>query len=600
MKRPTHVPLNKLIAWEGNARSTISEEALAELDASIEALGLLQPPVVKENGRNFAVVDGKCRLIVLQRRAEAGKITQDFPVPVTFIDDENADEVTIAANTIRQSMHPADEFVAFRNLIAAGKSINFIASRFGKTARQIEQRMKLGQVSPQVLHAYRDGELDLEEVMAFTLTDDHVQQEAVLASLGEFDGGRDIRRALTQDKLAATDRRARFIRREYDKANGALDRNLFSEGDEDEVFLTDIPLVDKLTDEKLQKLAKKVAKEGWKDVLVRPHLSFAEKNQYDELLGKLSEPLADELKTIREELEIIEDSEEEEHVKRAGAIQERMAEIEDARAFTPEQKAMGVSFVSIDDGGKAYILRGYVPPEEETEEQDAGDNDAEETPQTASEPEPEFSMGLIEDLTAQRSAALSSALANDNQAALAAVVHAMAAQVFYRAGSFTSCLQIAMRQQSFLKAKDSKAVEELDRIRQHYKDVLPDEYDGLWVWCLEQDRESLIDLMAFCAALTVDAIQTKAERAGKGRLGHADQLAAKLQLDMTKFFTATAPNYFSRVSKEKIVEALREIEATLPSGTAKKADIAKLAEQAVAGKRWLPKMLRAAPAPAAA
>jgi ParB family chromosome partitioning protein len=120
---------------------------------------------------------------------------------------------------------------------------------------------------------------------------------------------------------------------------------------------------------------------------------------------------------------------------------------------------------------------------------------------------------------------------------------------------------------------------------------LPGE-DGvaLWHWCLNQPQDVLLDLLAFAVAQSVNAVQ------GSGnRLEHADQLATALGMDMTKWFTPTADNYFSRASKPLIIKAVCEAGKRTPSPkweTMKKAELAAMAERDVSGTDWLPEPLR--------
>ena len=74
-------------------------------------------------------------------------------------------------------MHPADQFEAFQKLIdVGGLGIEEIAARFSVTPAVVKQRLKLAAVSPALMARYRDGELTLDQLMAFTLTDDHGRQ----------------------------------------------------------------------------------------------------------------------------------------------------------------------------------------------------------------------------------------------------------------------------------------------------------------------------------------------------------------------------------------------------------------------------------------
>src|SRR5579863_6425219 len=113
------IPLNRLLAWQGNVRKTDPDKGIDELAASIAAHGLLQSLVVRKDKRGkFAVVAGGRRLLALQALAEAGTVTADHPVPCSVIGrDADATEISLAENVQREAMHPADEFEAFKALI---------------------------------------------------------------------------------------------------------------------------------------------------------------------------------------------------------------------------------------------------------------------------------------------------------------------------------------------------------------------------------------------------------------------------------------------------------------------------------------------------
>jgi len=83
----------------------------------------------------------------------------------------------------------------------------------------------------------------------------------------------------------------------------------------------------------------------------------------------------------------------------------------------------------------------------------------------------------------------------------------------------------------------------------------------LWPWCLAQTQERLL---AFCAAATVDAVVLPhRESSDAAKVEHANQLAAAVQMDMRSWFTPTVENFFGRVSKAQIANALVEAEHPL-------------------------------------
>jgi ParB family chromosome partitioning protein len=66
---------------------------------------------------------------------------------------------------------------------------------------------------------------------------------------------------------------------------------------------------------------------------------------------------------------------------------------------------------------------------------------------------------------------------------------------------------------------------------------------------------------------------------------------------MAAWFTPTAGNFFCRLTKTGIVEAIREVKGNAIASAwlkAKKADLAAIAEREVAGTGWLPVPLRRA------
>jgi ParB family chromosome partitioning protein len=243
------------------------------------------------------------------------------------------------------------------------------------------------------------------------------------------------------------------------------------------------------------------------------------------------------------------------------------------------------------DDGKTEIVRGLVRPEDmpkqkgKSKAKTAADGN---TDNSGSE----LAAGLIEDLTAQKSAAISAALMNEPSVALAAVVYSMVLDIF---GLSDSCLQITVRQENFQKGEGSKALAQVAAAKHKWSEKLPSEPEELWEWCLKQKTDTFLDLLACCAGVTVDTIGTKNDRPDMDRLQHGDQLAAALKLDMQNWFTPTAENYFSRVGKQKILHAVREAKGQPPSTALeklKKGELAVQAERLVGGTGWLPALQR--------
>jgi ParB family chromosome partitioning protein len=266
---------------------------------------------------------------------------------------------------------------------------------------------------------------------------------------------------------------------------------------------------------------------------------------------------------------------------------------------------MAGAVLTIGHDGKAQIERGLVRPEEwaarngssgpsekakpaktsGTGETEAGEDQA-----------PALSAALIESLTAHRSAALTAELQQRPDIALAAIVHAFASRLLRHGLADGSSLEVTASSQSLRRVDGSKAHQHIGAAREKWSRSLPVEGD-LWAWCLEQKQGVLLDLLAFCAATTINTVQVKSDREDGERLRHADKLAAALGLDMKVWFTPDAANYFSRVSKPQILDAIREAKGQPPAPAwekLKKAELAQEAERQLSGSGWLPELLRPA------
>jgi ParB family chromosome partitioning protein len=263
----------------------------------------------------------------------------------------------------------------------------------------------------------------------------------------------------------------------------------------------------------------------------------------------------------------------------------RIEELQDAAcAYTPEVLAIAGAIVTIGADGEPEVLRGIVRPEDEPED---------ERSPGASKPRPEFSAALVQSLTEARSAAISAELAAQPVVALASVVHALAGKVFHVYGSDSS-LQLKVEVPRLREA--STGAERLDALHEGWSERLPATPDALWHWCLTQDQTMLLDLLAYCAARTVNAVQVKHDRPDCARLAHARTLSVALKLDMAKWFTPTAGNFFSRVGRPAVIAAMAEAKGSPAKRSwdkLKKPALAALAERETNGTGWLPQPLRA-------
>lgn len=273
-----------------NARRTHDKAALEELKASIIAHGLLQNlTLAKALTGKYQVVAGERRRAALMELLKEEKIPADYPVPCEIVSEEKAAEISLAENTVRQAMHPADEFEAFASLVRGGMFVEQVALRFGVTEKHVEKRMRLARVAPEILKDFRAGAITQECVMAFAVSDDHNAQRKAYKAAGKHANPSYIRNILT-DKMESSDGKiAKFVGVEaYQKAKGNIREDLFKE----ESFFEDVPLLHRLAQEKLDKKALDLKKEGWSWVETGIGFDWSHENSFGRTEAKTKEQKA--------------------------------------------------------------------------------------------------------------------------------------------------------------------------------------------------------------------------------------------------------------------------------------------------------------------
>ncbi len=604
------IPLNKLIPCPANVRRFGAATGIEELAANIKALGLLQNLQVRaaDNGK-FEVVAGMRRLKALKHLAKEKAIAKDALIECNMLgEDEDASEISLAENVIRLPMHPADQFVAFKGLADTGKGPEDIAARFGCSPAIVRQRLKLASVSPALLDLYRAEEMTLDQLMAFTVSDDHEAQEKLWAELPEFNRRPDsIRRLLTQLHVEADDDKALFVGIEaYVAAGGAVMRDLFDE--KHQGYLTDPALLDRLATERLQSEAEAVRAEGWKWLEILPDLDYAALRQFHRLRPDM-QPLSDEQQAELDGLSARHDALVKEYGEDmpddASAEMEAICEQLDALSEgTPvwkrEDIALAGAVIGIGHAGRLTIERGLVRPEdmpnghEKPGTAHGGKRTGKGGKQGNGAAGNALPAPLVEDLTAQRTAALRAMLLGNADISLVAVVHALALPLFYGSYHPETCLELRLSNAVLRGTEDSSAAATLNQRHEEFRRTLPDAAGDLWDWLLARDMATHLDLLAFCAACSVNAVVKPHERSDD-RVAHADRLAVALNLDMAQWWQPTGAAYLAHVPKARILEAVREgVNASAAENLAKlkKDALVSHAEQRLAETGWLPALLR--------
>ena len=615
------IVLNKLDPDPKNVRKTYAPDSVGSLAASIGSVGVLQNLVVRpgKKGRFFVSAGGR-RLAALKLLVQRGTIPADHPINCQMRDEDSAVEVSLAENVMREAMHPLDEFEAFQALRDQGKTPDQIASRFGVTENLVKRRLALAKTAPQLRELFRSGEIELAQLAAFTVVDDHARQLEVWNNLSQY--GRHsatIRRMLLSEQTTTdTPRFAIVGEAAYLAAGGILRKDLFDESGSGVIESPDV--LEAVFNQKVEAVKTKLLAEGWAWVEffeTLPDWYYGAVRVYPTDVDLSPEDQA-ALDALEEKLENLGDLDSTtapadpiELEQRQAALHEQIEQFNrKTSVFTEADYLTAGAFITVSHYGTFRIERGMMtrgPKEDalEDEQDDNEDHDHDHGTVAPAETEPaktagldDLSFSLVEDLSARKTAALRVALANNPDIALVTVIHAMLLRVGYSYAREQSAVQVSVTPE-YLKGSisdhdDYAPVVEFASMWENMGHSIPGNPTDLWDWLIGKSTDELLTLLAAAAAKGVNVVEKKFSDRGQA-FEHGKVLGLALSLDMADWFTPTAENYFKRISKDQIAAAIKEAigdEEAAKTAKMKKGEAAAYAETLFKDRRWLPPQLR--------
>lgn len=371
MTTHTTLPLNQLrIDDKANVRK-IGRGAEADFIASIKAIGIQMPLIVRKNGQVYVIADGGKRFEAAQALVKKGDLAPDTKVPVIVSDatDAEARELSLALNLIRADMHPVDAYRAFTALHTDTEKpldVDAIANRFGIEAKTVHQRLALGALSDVILTAWQKGEITADVAKAFTLCPDKAQQVKLYAKLKKESYNGKVSDWNVKSALkAANNEGASYLNAvgidAYEARGGKVTRDLFGSNH----VISDEALLTTMAEEKIAETCQKLIADGWKWAIPTPERTY----EYGRLESN-AKPTPDEKKrldAINKRLNKLSDDDDEdvygEEYERLETEKEAIGAEISKRAFSAKQKAEAGCFVHISNG-QVVIHYGRTEPKQ--------------------------------------------------------------------------------------------------------------------------------------------------------------------------------------------------------------------------------------------
>ena len=167
------LPLDRIDRNPRQPREAFDEETLQDLTTSIEAVGVLQPIVVRPAGERYQIVMGERRV----RAARAAGLER-IPAIVRTTEDDQLLRDALLENVHREDLNPLEEAAAYKQLLADfGITQQELASRLGRSRPVIANAIRLLALPGSVQRRIAARTLSAGHANAVASLGDPVQQE---------------------------------------------------------------------------------------------------------------------------------------------------------------------------------------------------------------------------------------------------------------------------------------------------------------------------------------------------------------------------------------------------------------------------------------
>ena len=156
-------------------RSAINEASLAELKASIQQSGIIEPILVRPSKDGYELIAGERRF----RAAQALGI-QDIPVIVKTLTDQQALELSLVENVQRVDLNPVEEARGYARLIEEfGYTQERVAETIGKDRATIANLVRILKLPETIRQGLLEGKISLGHAKVLASLEDPHRQVAL-------------------------------------------------------------------------------------------------------------------------------------------------------------------------------------------------------------------------------------------------------------------------------------------------------------------------------------------------------------------------------------------------------------------------------------
>ena len=161
------LPIRLIDPNRDQPRRSFDEDALRELAASIEAVGVIQPIIVAEVGERYSIIAG-------ERRYRASRMAglDEIPAIVRNWDEQRRLEAALIENLQRDDLNPIEEALGVKHLMEESSlTQEKVAERLGKSRPAVANLLRLLTLEESVQQLLIEGKLSAGHARALVTVD---------------------------------------------------------------------------------------------------------------------------------------------------------------------------------------------------------------------------------------------------------------------------------------------------------------------------------------------------------------------------------------------------------------------------------------------
>ena len=216
------LPIRLIDPNRDQPRRSFDEDALRELAASIEAVGVIQPIIVAEVGERYSIIAG-------ERRYRASRMAglDEIPAIVRNWDEQRRLEAALIENLQRDDLNPIEEALGVKRLMEESSlTQEKVAERLGKSRPAVANLLRLLTLEESVQQLLIEGKLSAGHARALVTVDKERQVQLANLTVQQGWSVRQLERICAQPVKEEPPKPAKVRDQQFSRLEG-MARELF-------------------------------------------------------------------------------------------------------------------------------------------------------------------------------------------------------------------------------------------------------------------------------------------------------------------------------------------------------------------------------------